>query len=171
MRWKFMMLSWCALIPAAVGQTQDDKLVGRLLRPNLSKTNVAQTERFETKGRAFEKDFSTKTFALSEPTISRQAFDSNRTIAPGDFAVRHFRTGPSSTEQKKPLLESATVEVFSSASSSRAAWENSIAPNRLPDAFRGSRSFAIKGKSQKALHAYDRALTIEEVRELLNKNK
>jgi hypothetical protein len=35
----------------------------------------------------------------------------------------------------------------------------------------GTRPFLAHGKSQKALSAQDRALTIDEVRELLNKNK
>jgi hypothetical protein len=37
--------------------------------------------------------------------------------------------------------------------------------------FAGNRPFLGQGKSQKALHAQDRPLTIDEVRELLNKNK
>jgi hypothetical protein len=37
--------------------------------------------------------------------------------------------------------------------------------------FGGNRPFLGQGKSQKALHSQDRPLTIDEVRELLNKNK
>ena len=37
--------------------------------------------------------------------------------------------------------------------------------------FAGNRPFLGQGKSQKALSAQDRPLTIEQVRELLNKNK
>jgi len=37
--------------------------------------------------------------------------------------------------------------------------------------FAGSRRFLVQGKSQKALNARDTPLTIEQVRELLNKNK
>ena len=37
--------------------------------------------------------------------------------------------------------------------------------------FAGNRPFLGQGKSQKALHAQERPLTIDEVRELLNKNK
>jgi hypothetical protein len=38
-------------------------------------------------------------------------------------------------------------------------------------AFSGNRPFLDKGKSQKALSQHDTPLTIEQVRELLNKNK
>jgi len=38
-------------------------------------------------------------------------------------------------------------------------------------AYSGNRPFLDQGKSQKALHAQDRPLTIEQVRELLNKSK
>ena len=37
--------------------------------------------------------------------------------------------------------------------------------------FTGSRPFLDKGKSQKAISQHDTPLTIEQVRELLNKNK
>ena len=37
--------------------------------------------------------------------------------------------------------------------------------------FPGTRPFLVRGKSQKALQAHNRPLTIEEVRELLNKSK
>ena len=38
-------------------------------------------------------------------------------------------------------------------------------------AFAGERPFLAEGKSQKWLHAQDHPLSIDEVRELLNKNK
>jgi hypothetical protein len=37
--------------------------------------------------------------------------------------------------------------------------------------FAGNRPFLAQGKSQKSLHAHDQPLTIDEVRQLLNKNK
>ena len=37
--------------------------------------------------------------------------------------------------------------------------------------FSGTRPFLVRGKSQKALSQQDRPLSIDEVRELLNKNK
>jgi hypothetical protein len=45
--------------------------------------------------------------------------------------------------------------------------------NKLTDVreFSGTRPFLVRGKSQKALSAQDRPLSIDDVRELLNKNK
>ena len=37
--------------------------------------------------------------------------------------------------------------------------------------FPGTRPFLVQGKSQKALSQQDKPLTIDQVRELLNKNK
>ena len=45
---------------------------------------------------------------------------------------------------------------------------NASAPVRE---YASTRLFLDKGKSQKALHAQDKPLTIEQVRELLNKSK
>ena len=170
-RWILPIATLFAFVSTAVGQRQDDKLIERLLRPNVSTVNPAQTKQFRTKGSEAEKELSVKNIILSDNTVVTPAFESSRTLSPREFAVRHFRTGSSSTDQNKQFreTESATVEIFSSASASRVAAENDH--HVMTDSFRGTRSFAIEGKSQKALHGYDRPLTIEQVRELLNKNK
>ena len=171
MRWIIPITTLFAFVSTAVGQRQDDKLIERLLRPNVSTVNPAQTKQFGTKSSEAEKELSVKNILLSDNTVVTPAFESSRTLSPREFAVRHFRTGSSSTDQNKQsrAKESVTVEIFSSTSAPRVASENGHAV--MTDSFRGSRSFALEGKSQKSLHGYDRPLTIEQVRELLNKNK
>jgi hypothetical protein len=170
-RWIIPITTLFALVSTAVGQRQDDKLVERLLRPNVATVNPAQTKQFTTRNAGIEKESSVKNINLSDKTVVMPTFESSRTLSPREFAVRHFRTGASITGQDKQFRarESATVEVFSSANGSRIAQESDH--TATTDSFRGSRSFVLEGKSQKSLHGYDRPLTLEQVRELLNKNK
>ena len=66
-------------------------------------------------------------------------------------------------------MKTDTVHVASLADGARVAPESgrSVAVG----SFAGNRPFLGRGKSQKALSARDTPLTIEQVRELLNKNK
>jgi len=66
-------------------------------------------------------------------------------------------------------MKADTVHVASAAYGTRVAPENG---SSLPVApFAGNRPFLGQGKSQKALSAQDTPLTLEQVRELLNKSK
>ena len=66
-------------------------------------------------------------------------------------------------------MKTDIVYVASAAYGSRVAPENGNSLVVTP--FAGNRPFLGRGKSQKALNAQDTPLTIEQVRELLNKNK
>jgi hypothetical protein len=61
------------------------------------------------------------------------------------------------------------MSVASAADGARVAQENGNGVVGVP--FAGTRPFLGRGKSQKALSARDTPLTVEQVRELLNKNK
>ena len=157
-------------ISATSAQEQEGKLVDRILKPNMSLVNSAQDKQFRTAGasvakRAPSKSFDTVNKSLAKPFAGERAFSAQQ------FTARPFQGGDvaANTSSRSAPPKTELVYVASAADSTRVAPENgnSLAATSFP----GNRPFLGRGKSQKALSARDTPLTIEQVRELLNKNK
>jgi hypothetical protein len=168
-----MFLAFTTLISVAAtasAQEQERKLVDRLLRPNMALANSAQNKQFVATSTTLDKRAPTKSFYVPEKSLAK-SFIGERTFSAQQFAVRHFRTGDSaaSIAPRSQPTKSDTVYATPAAPATRAAAEaeRSVATTSVT----GSRPFLDRGKSQKALSAHDTPLTIEQVRELLNKNK
>jgi len=159
-------------ITTAVSQEQEGKLVDRLLKPNTSLVNPAQNKQFSG-GRvaALDRPARTRAYYSPETTVAR-TFPEQSAFTPQQFAARHFRAGDSAAHiSPRAQLKKNDVVIPTPAASagSRVAPESSAtAPARE---YAGTRPFLGQGKSQKALSAQDKPLTIEQVRELLNKSK
>ena len=159
-----------AVASAASAQEQEGKLVDRLLKPNMSLVNSAQNKQFEATDFSVTKRVRSKSY--STPIRSpEKPFAAGRTFSTKDFAVRQSaaedRAADISTKSQPPKTD--MVYVASAADGARVAPENGR--NMAVHSFAGNRPFLGQGKSQKALSARDTPLTIEQVRELLNKNK
>ena len=159
-----------SLVATTPGQEQERKLVDRLLRPNMSLVNSSQDKQFAATNVTLEKRPATRNFCAPEKWAVK-SFTGERALSPQQFAVRHFRTEDLSANisTRSQLTKTDSVYVVPSAQAVRAAPENdrTVATASFP----GNRPFLGQGKSQKALSAHDRPLTIEQVRELLNKSK
>lgn len=155
----------------AVAQKQETKLVDRLLRPNMALSNSAQNKKFVANNAgAFDRRVPSRNFYSPQKSLTK-TFPGERTFTPRQFAARHFRMGDSaaSLATRMELTKEDQVVRTPPAPGLRAAPE-STAVSEVRE-FAGNRPFLGRGKSQKALKAYDRPLTIEQVRELLNKSK
>ena len=154
----------------ASAQEQENKLVNRILKPNVSLANPAQNKMFRTGSASLEKQAPVKTFYLPEKSLARP-FYGEREFASKQFAAQHFRTGDSAAYLVPHLAatkeHSSTGEIFRFAGRSIPTGSDIASTS----SFSGSRPFLGRGKSQKALSAHDTPLTIEQVRELLNKNR
>jgi len=155
----------------AVAQTQEKKLVDRLLRPDTSMVNPAQEKQFvATGGVAFEKRIPARSFYSREKTLTKP-FSAGRALTPQQIAARHFRLGepPANLAPRTELPQKERIISPPPAPGIRVAPENTttVAVREFPR----NRPFLGRGKRQKALQAYNRPLTIEQVRELLNKSK
>ncbi|HEV2095101.1 MAG TPA: hypothetical protein VGQ82_01210 [Chthoniobacterales bacterium] len=154
----------------AFAQDQENKLVNRLLKPDMSLGNSAQNKVFLANGASVDKKASVRQFQGARKSATR-TFPDQRAYSPNEFAVRHFRAGRALAD----LSTRGTVEqtkfsfATTSAASVRPAGDATKAVATTE--YAGQRPFLGRGKSQKALHAHDTPLTIEQVRELLNKNK
>jgi hypothetical protein len=158
---------------AAFAQQQEGKLIDRLLRPNMALANPQQNKKFEnTQTAAFNKPARTKSFSVAAAKPAQKTFSDQRTFTPQQFAARHFRAGDTAANvsTRSQLTKNDTVIATPSATEgTRVAPE--IKEATPVQEFVGTRPFLDKGKSQKALSTNNRPLTIEEVRELLNKSK
>ena len=167
-----MFLSFGALISLVAttsAQDQEGKLVTRLLRPNMALANSAQNKQFAATGATFDKHAPVRTFYAPARSTAK-SFTGERTFTPQQFAVRHFRTGNSADISTRSQLKNRdTIYTAPAAPITHAVADSDrTVPGR---SFAGNRPFLDRGKSQKALSAHDTPLTIEQVRELLNKNK
>ena len=167
-------LVFVALTGAAVGsaraQQQEQKLLDRLLKPDMALQNRSYDQKFVPPDATVDRKARTKTFYVADRRAEKQ-------FVTGSFATDGFTTATSRyqhTEAGTPTRNSiADLNApYSTASyrGVRAAHESDKAIETSE--FAGAtRPFLGRGKSQKSLSAQDTPLTIDQVRELLNKNK
>jgi hypothetical protein len=162
----------CFGVSTALAQKQERRLIDRLLKPDMELANTAQNKKFSDKHSAsFDKPVRTATFYSARKPVIKN-FPNERSLTPRQFAARHFRAGDSaayiSSRSQPPKSDTMIASPVATAGTRIAAESNASAPVRE---YADNRAFLGKGKSQNSLHARDKPLTIEQVRELLNKSK
>jgi hypothetical protein len=164
MRPSLLVLAFLASATVGHAQEQERKLVDRLLSPNTKLANADQNKKFTGGLEAPTRSAATKSFYISEKKLSK-TFVADRSAPTTSFRTRNYST------------QAATVPTLPPTRSYQTKQARDISPSAYSTKkyttrdFAGNRPFLGQGKSQKALHAQDRPLTIDEVRELLNKNK
>jgi hypothetical protein len=144
-------------------------LIDRLLKPDLTLQNSAQNKKFAIRSVSGDRELKTRRF-FWQRKANTKTFSGTRGFSTRSFRTRSFEnnhemaeSSPLKTVDKSDFaFETQTVEVRHAADG-----EKKISGN----GFAGNRAFVAQGKSQKALSARKPPLTIEQVRELLNKNK
>jgi hypothetical protein len=168
------VLTACSLLAAfacAGAQDQERNLVDRLLEPDMSLQNTAQNKKFiAANGASISKHAITSAFYVEKKSNSK-TFSGARDFSAWQSNARSFHAGDNlaNFSSRKQITNSKGSYSTQTARSLRDAHE----AGRRVDAliFAGSRPFLDQGKSQKALSRQNPPLTIEQVRELLNKNK
>ena len=151
-------------------QDQESKLVDRLLRPDTSLRNSAQNKQFIADGASINKKATVGTFYVQKKSNSKR-FTGTR-----DFSARqvnsqsfHGTRSASGISSQQAIGNSRTAHATRPARGSRDAPQSD---KRVASrSYAKNRPFLGKGKSQKSLNRENPPLTIEQVRELLNKNK
>jgi hypothetical protein len=165
MRSGLLVLAFLVFATAAYAQEQERKLVDRLLTPNTKLANSDQNKKFTGGLEAPTRSAATKSFYVSEKKLSK-TFVADRSAPTTSFRTRNYPAQAATVPTLQPMRDFPSSKKASAAS--QAAYSTKKYATRD---FAGNRPFLGQGKSQKSLHAQDRALTIDEVRELLNKNK
>jgi hypothetical protein len=140
-------------------------LIDRLLKPDTTLQNTAQNKKFEAGKTAANKQAHVETFYLQEKSKPKQ-FSGTRDYSASQFNARTYsqtRTANTSSRTTLPDTHYATSPV-------KVAADRDAAKKKDTRDYAGNRPFLDQGKSQKAL-SQKHPMTIEEVRELLNKNK
>lgn len=160
-----------ATLTIARAQEQEGKLMKRLLKPDMALQNGAQSKRFDASGSTVMKSAPTKTFNFVSRIFARN-FSGVQTVHPQEFHTTTARSERTEANLHTRTTVTGTRAPFRTANYSgvTAASDATKAASTTQFTER-DRAFLIRGKSQKSLSAQDRPLTIEEVRELLNKNK
>ena len=171
------LLAACVLLAAfscARGQDQEPQLLDRLLKPDMSLQNTAQNKKFiAANGASINKHATASTFYVRKKSSSNpESFRGEaRDFSAWQFNARSFHGSDNAANfsSRKQITNSKPSYSTQTTRSLRHAQE----AGRTVEAgvFAGSRPFLDQGKSQKALSRQNPPLTIEQVRELLNKNK
>jgi hypothetical protein len=169
-RWFVAFCLFLLVRPEVFSQDQEHKLVDRLIRPNTELQNEAQNKKFLADRKSINKQATIGTFYVQKKSNSKE-FAGTRDFSSWQFNAQSFHGDErqANTLSRNQIVNSHTSYATRSTIGVGAANDaNKIAAGRT---FAGKRPFLDKGKSQKALSAHNKPLTIEEVRELLNKNK
>ena len=143
----------------------------RLLQPDMSLQNNMQTKQFRISGAATTKQARTKEFYVTQRPAEKTFTPPKQYHAPTfDLRKIHFGT-------RKATLATQTVIPKTDvpyATPRYAGAKSAKLVDKVDDHVEyseSSRAFLVQGKSQKSLSAKNRPMTIDQVRELLNKNK
>jgi hypothetical protein len=150
-------------------QEQERKLVDRLLNPETSLQNNAQNKKFTGGGVPITKQATVSAFYFQEKP-KPATFVATGESSTQSFNSRSFRsakqTSPSGQKQLRDSSQSYSTSPVSELPSAPGSHKQ-----KASSTFAGQRPFLERGKSQKSLDRKNPPLTIEQVRELLNKNK
>jgi hypothetical protein len=160
-----------AVLSCVRGQEQEKKLVDRLLRPDMNLKNDAQHKKFFADGTAsINKRATVGTFYVQKKSNSKSFFGI------GNFFTRQFHSQPfhSGRSAFKTSSQQAmgNSRYFYANQTARGTRDAPQADKKVATrTYAENRPFLDEGKSQKSLNRQNAPLTIEQVRELLNKNK
>ena len=160
-----------AVLCSASAQDQEKKLVDRLLKPNMTLQNDAQNKKFSGDGSAsINKRANVGTFFFHQKSSSKN-YSGTRDFSTTQFYSQTYRGRRSAYA----VSSQQTVANSKAPYGSQAARGVRDAPQSgkkvASRAYAGNRPFLNEGTNQKSLNRKNEPLTIEQVRELLNKNK
>jgi hypothetical protein len=146
-------------------------LVDRLLKPDMTLQNHAQNKKFTGDGSASINKRANVGAFFVHPKPHSKAFSGTEDFSTTQFYSQTYRGGRTAYEvsSKQTLPNSRSAFANQTARGVRDAPQSG--KKVASRAYAGNRLFLDEGKSQKSLNRQNAPLTVEQVRELLNKNK
>ena len=141
----------------------------RLLKPDMTLQNSAQNKQFRADGQSVSKSATVAPFYFENKPKPR-TFSETRDFQSAQYDARSFSDGQhrNSSSDKRANSVSTYSEASLQHPVSDAYDHDKAAKSRD---FADQRTFLDHGKNQKALNRQNPPMTIEQVRELLNKSK
>lgn len=160
-----------AALPCVRGQDQERKLVDRLLKPDMNLQNDAQNKKFIADGTAsIAKRATVGTFYVQKKS-NQKTFSGTGQFSTREFNSQSFHSKRSSFNVPSQQAAGNSRPAYAN-QSARGVRDASQSGKKVPvRPYAENRPFLDEGKSQKSLNRQNEPLTIEQVRELLNKNK
>ena len=163
-------ISLLATLSCLRAQDQERKLVDRLLRPDMSLQNSEQKKKFIADGTSINKKATVGTFYVEKKSNSK-TFSGTR-----ELSTRQFNSGPYHGSRSAP--ENSSHQAIGNSQRTYPT-QTARGPRDAPQSdkkvssrgYAENRPFLDRGKSQKSLSRQNAPLSIDQVRELLNKNK
>jgi hypothetical protein len=158
------------VLPCVRAQDQERKLVDRLLKPDMTLQNDAQHKKFVSDGASMNKRATVGTFYVQKKS-NQKGFSGTGQFSPQEFNSQsfHSKRGAFNVPSQQATGNSRSAYANQSA---RGVRDASQSGKKVPvRTYAENRPFLDEGKSQKSLNRHNEPLTIEQVRELLNKNK
>ena len=152
-------------------QDQEKKLLDRLLKPDMALQNDAQNKKFVGDGSAsINKRAHVGRFYVHQKPSSKN-YSGLRDFSTTQFYSQTYRGRHTAYEvsSQQTLANSKANYANQTARSVRDAPQ--AGKKVASRAYAGNRPFLGEGTNQKSLNSHNEPLTIEQVRELLNKNK
>ena len=143
--------------------------MNRLLRPDMTLQNSSQKKKFVATGASQDRQAHVRGFLWQEKKNAK-TYSNTREFSAPNFNSRSFYSGRESTNLTGKIVHKSDLAFGTHTATGIRVAANSDKKAGSQD-FAGNRPFLGQGKSQKALSQQSQPMTIEEVRELLNKNK
>jgi hypothetical protein len=167
-RWLPTICLTCLGFSTTWAQQQEPSLIDRLLRPNMELQNKAQDKKFVANSAVIKHRGSVGTFLL-QPNRAEKSFADTRALTTSEYPSRSVSMGRKiSSTQNRSANTPRPVGTSSARDVHGANAPHDAGASRM---FADQHHFLEQGKSQKSLDRQNPPMTIDQVRELLNKNK
>lgn len=162
-----LLLSFLGPISA---QEQEGKLVDRLLRPNMELKSKEQNKKFASdRVGATTKTAQVKTLYLQDRSLTKTYSNTRGVSSPTYNSWAHNAAGNGNARISQGRVVPTSLYRTAPLQDSRPATDADKKTNGT--SYAGNRPYLEQGKSQKSLDRKNPPMTIDQVRELLNKNK
>ncbi|HEY4282507.1 MAG TPA: hypothetical protein VGM62_05530 [Chthoniobacterales bacterium] len=151
-------------------QQQEKTLADRIMEPDMTLANSAQNKKFIADRTSVNKHAHVSTFYLEQKSPGKR-YDGTRDFSAKNYDARGFKHGNEAVADNLAGKQAAATSY--NEGSKTAATHSVHDQNKAQPAgpYGASRPYLEQGKSQKSLNRKTRPMTIDEVRDLLNKNK
>ena len=151
-------------------QDQERKLVDRLLRPDMTLQSSEQKKKFIADGTSINKKARVGTFYVEKKSKSK-TFSGTRELSTQQFNSRPFHGSRNAFENPSQQVVGNSRLAYPTQSAGGPRDASQSDKKVAGRTYAENRPFLDQGKSQKSLNRQNAPLTIDQVRELLNKNK
>jgi hypothetical protein len=159
-----------AALSCVRAQDQERKLVDRLLKPDMNLQNDAQHKKFVADGASMNKRATVGAFYVQKKS-NQKNFSGTKEFSTHEFSSQFFHSKHSAFNVPSQQAVGNSHAAYAN-QSARGVRDASQSGKKVPvRRYAENRPFLDQGKSQKSLSQHNEPLTIEQVRELLNKNK